>query len=361
MQQLRKQLDKIGRDPKVTARAVGLRYVSDSSPGYTREKVGEDYQFLDAKRSIVEDEELLERFRKMVIPPAYTDVWICPYENGHLQFTGVDAAGRKQYRYHADWNKIRNQSKYHRMEEFANYIPKIREQIDTDLARKKLDKQKVLALVVRVMELTHIRIGNENYRELYGSYGLTTLNDEHVAIEGNTIKFGFKGKKGVYHDLQLESKKLAKLVKQCQDIPGEELFQYYDEEGNPQDITSGDVNDYLKEITGQDFTAKDFRTWSGSVHALYAFKAAGGFETATECKKKIKGVLDEVALNLGNTRTVCKKYYVHPTLIKSYEEGRIERYLEQISEDKPLSVSGLNEAEKALLELIGKEKIAEAL
>lgn len=361
MQQLRKQLDKIGRDPQITAKAVGLRYVNDSSPGYTREKVGEEYIFKDAKGVLVEDEELLFRFRKLIIPPAYTDVWICPYENGHLQFTGVDAAGRKQYRYHADWNKIRNQSKYHRMEVFANHIPKIREVIDRDLARKKLDKQKVLALVVRVMELTHIRIGNENYRELYGSYGLTTLNDEHVEIKGGTIKFGFKGKKGVYHDLKLESKELAKLVKQCQDIPGEELFQYYDEEGNPQDIKSDDVNTYLKEITGEDFTAKDFRTWSGSVHALYAFKAAGGFETTSQCKKNIKNVLDDVAFHLGNTRTVCKKYYVHPTLIKSYEEGRIERYLEQITEDKPLSEPGLNQAEKVLLELIGKEKIAEAL
>ncbi len=361
MQQLRKQLDKIGRDPQITAKAVGLRYVNDSSPGYTREKVGEEYIFKDAKGVLVEDEELLFRFRKLIIPPAYTEVWICPYENGHLQFTGVDAAGRKQYRYHADWNKIRNQSKYHRMEVFANHIPKIREVIDRDLARKKLDKQKVLALVVRVMELTHIRIGNENYRELYGSYGLTTLNDEHVEIKGGTIKFGFKGKKGVYHDLKLESKELAKLVKQCQDIPGEELFQYYDEEGNPQDIKSDDVNTYLKEITGEDFTAKDFRTWSGSVHALYAFKAAGGFETTSQCKKNIKNVLDDVAFHLGNTRTVCKKYYVHPTLIKSYEEGRIERYLEQITEDKPLSEPGLNQAEKVLLELIGKEKIAEAL
>jgi DNA topoisomerase-1 len=361
MQQLRKTLDKIGRDPKITAKSVGLRYVNDSSPGYTREKQGDDFIFKDAEGVLVEDAELLDRFQKMVIPPAYTDVWICPYENGHLQFTGVDAAGRKQYRYHADWNKIRNQSKYHRMEVFATYIPKIREQLDKDLSRKKLDKQKVIALVVRVMELTHIRIGNDSYRELYGSHGLTTLQDEHVDIKGGTIKFGFKGKKGVYHDLKLESKELAKLVKQCQDIPGEELFQYYDEEGNPQDITSGDVNTYLKDITGEDFTAKDFRTWSGSVHALYAFKTAGGFKNTTECKKNIKNVLDDVAFHLGNTRTVCKKYYVHPTLIKSYEEGRIERYLEQITEDKPLTEPGLNQAEKVLLEMIGKEKIAEAL
>ncbi|MGI4727893.1 MAG: DNA topoisomerase IB [Janthinobacterium lividum] len=361
MQQLRKQLDKIGRDPEITAKSVGLKYVNDSSPGYTRVQKGKGYQFLDDKNSIIIDKALLERFKKMVIPPAYTDVWICPYENGHLQFTGLDAAGRKQYRYHADWNKIRNQSKYHRMEVFASHIPKIREQIDADLARKNLDKQKVLALVVRVMELTHIRIGNDNYRELYGSYGLTTLQDEHVKIKGGTVKFGFKGKKGVYHDLKLESKKLAKLIKQCQDIPGQELFQYYDENHEAHDVTSGDVNTYLKEITGEDFTAKDFRTWSGSVHALYAFKAAGGFSTATECKKNITKVLDDVAFNLGNTRTVCKKYYVHPTLIKSYEEGRIDRYLEQIAEDKPLSVPGLNQAEKVLLELIGKEKIAEAL
>ncbi len=361
MQQLRKQLEKIGRDPKITARAVGLRYVSDSSPGYTREKKDDEYEFLDAKRSIVKDEVLLERFRKMVIPPAYTDVWICPYENGHLQFTGVDAAGRKQYRYHTSWNKIRNQSKYHRMETFAGFLPAIRARIEKDLSHKNLDKQKVLALVVRLMELTHIRVGNENYRKLYGSYGLTTMNDRHVKIEGGTIRFGFKGKKGVYHDMKLESPKLAKLVKQCRDIPGKELFQYYDEEGNHQQIDSGDVNTYLHEITGEDFTAKDFRTWSGSVHALYAFKAAGGFTSATECKKNITKVLDEVAFNLGNTRTVCKKYYVHPTLLKSYEEGNIHAYLEQITEEEPLSVPGLNQAEKVLIELIGKEKIAEAL
>lgn len=361
MQQLRKKLEKIGRDPKVTARAVGLKYVNDSSPGYSREKKGEDFVFKDVKGALVTDEELLERFRKMVIPPAYTDVWICPYENGHLQFTGLDVKGRKQYRYHKDWNNIRNQSKYHRMETFAGFLPAIREQTDKDLNHRKLDKQKVLALVVRLMELTHIRIGNENYRKQNGSYGLTTLNDRHVKIEGGTIRFAFKGKKGVHHDLKLQSKKLAKLVKQCRDIPGKELFQFYDEEGTHHHIDSGDVNNYLHEITGEDFTAKDFRTWSGSVHALYAFKAAGGFSTATECKKKITQVLDDVAFNLGNTRTVCKKYYVHPTLIKSYEEGRIERYLENIAEDEPLSVPGLNKAEKVLLELIGKEKIAEAL
>lgn len=360
MQQLRKKLKKIGRDPKVTARAVGLRYVHDSSPGYSREKKGEEFVFKDANGALVKDEELLERFSKMTIPPAYTDVWICPYENGHLQFTGLDVKGRKQYRYHKDWNSIRNQSKYYRMETFAGFLPVIREQTDKDLSHTKLDKQKVLALVVRLMELTHIRIGNENYRKLNGSYGLTTLNDRHVKIEGSTIKFAFKGKKGVHHDLKLESKKLSRLVKQCRDIPGKELFQFYDEDGNHHHIDSGDVNNYLHEITGEDFTAKDFRTWSGSVHALYAFKAAGGFGTATECKKKITQVLDDVAFNLGNTRTVCKKYYVHPTLIKSYEEGRIDRYLEDITEDEPLSVPGLNKAEKVLLELIGKEKIAEA-
>jgi DNA topoisomerase-1 len=360
MNRLLKKLEKIGRDPKNTAKAVGLRYVSDSTPGYTRKKAGKGWSYLDADGKVVKDKELIERFNKLVIPPAYTNVWISPYENGHLQFTGTDAAGRKQYRYHSQWNKIRNQSKYHRLQTFAAHLPAIRQRVDKDLARRNLDYEKVVALVVRLMELTSIRVGNESYKKLYGSFGLTTLMDKHVKIEGSKLNFQFKGKKGVMHKIALQSKKLARLVKQCRDIPGKELFQFYNDDGERCTIGSGDINNYLKEITGEDFTAKDFRTWAGSVSALYAFKEAGEFSTIAECRKKIVSVLDEVAVNLGNTRTVCKKYYVHPTVIKSYEEGSLFKYISQLDEEKDMQATELNIAEKALLQILENEKLAEA-
>ncbi|RYU91528.1 DNA topoisomerase IB [Mucilaginibacter terrigena] len=360
MTRLEKKLEKIGRDPKITAKAVGLHYAADSVPGYTRKRSGKGWTYLDADGKTVKDKELVERFNKLVIPPAYTNVWISPYDNGHLQFTGTDAAGRKQYRYHAHWNQIRNQSKYHRLQTFAAHLPAIRKQVDHDLARHKLDHEKVVALVVRLMELTSIRVGNESYKKLYGSFGLTTLMDKHVKIEGNKLNFQFKGKKGVMHKVALQSKKLAKLVKQCRDIPGKELFQYYNDDNTRCTIGSGDINTYLKEITGEDFTAKDFRTWAGSVSALYAFKQQGEFNTVSECKKKIVSVLDEVAISLGNTRTVCKKYYVHPTVIKSYEEGTIFKYISALDEDKDVKSAELNIAEKALLDILENEKLAEA-
>lgn len=360
MNRLLQKLEKIGRDPKVTAKAVGLRYVSDTSPGYTRKKSGTGWSFYDADGKPVKDKELITRFKKLVIPPAYINVWISPYENGHLQFTGIDAAGRKQYRYHAGWNQIRNQSKYHRLQTFAAHLPAIREQVDKDLARRNLDHEKVVALVVRLMELTGIRIGNESYKKLYGSFGLTTLQNRHIKIEGSKLQFAFKGKKGVQHKIALQSKKLARLVKQCRDIPGKELFQYYNETGEHCSVGSGDINDYLKNITGEDFTAKDFRTWSGSVSALYAFKEAGEFTNVTECRKKIVSVLDEVAINLGNTRSVCKKYYVHPSVIKSYEEGTIFKYISKLDETRDIEAAELNLAEKALLSLLETEKLAVA-
>ncbi len=360
MNRLQKKLEKIGRDPKSTAKAVGLRYVSDSSPGYTRKPAKTGFNFYDADGKIVKNKELIQRFTKLVIPPAYTDVWISPYENGHLQFTGKDAAGRKQYRYHPDWNQIRNQSKFHHMQLFASYLPAIRAQVDKDLQRHGLGYEKVLGLVVKLMELTGIRVGNEEYKKLYNSFGLTTLQNRHVKVYGSELRFEFRGKKGVYQKISLKSKRLANLVKHCREIPGKELFQYYDDEGNHCTIGSGDVNNYLKQITGEDFTAKDFRTWAGSVSALYAFKEAGGFETVTECKKKVVGVLDEVAENLGNTRTVCKKYYVHPAVIESYENGTIFKHIDKLDESDPIKTSELNFAEKVLLELLENQTMAKA-
>jgi DNA topoisomerase-1 len=360
MNRILKKLEKIGRDPKITAKAAGLRYIADSTPGYTRKKAGDSFLYYDAGGKVIKNKNLISRFNRLVIPPAYTDVWISPDENGHLQFTGIDAAGRKQYRYHPEWNKLRNQSKYYHLRLFSEYLPVIRTQVDKDLARNKLDHDKVVALVIRIMELTSIRVGNESYKKLYGSYGLTTLMNKHVKIDGAAINFEFKGKKGVYQKIALHSKKLARLIKQCRDIPGKELFQYYDEQGKRRSIGSEDVNRYLKDITGEDFTAKDFRTWTGSVSALYAIKQAGEFSSVSECKKKIVRVLDEVAINLGNTRTVCKKYYVHPTVIKSYEEGTIFKYIAKLDKDQDVNAAELNMAEKVLMELLENEKLAEA-
>ena len=357
MNRLQTKLEKIGSNPKVTAKAVGLRYAANSDKGYYRNKVNGDFVYTDENRKKIRNKEILERIKKLVIPPAWENVWISPYENGHLQVTGTDIKGRKQYRYHANWNKIRNQSKFYRLRRFANALPIIREQVDKDLNRKGLPYEKVVALVVKLIEMTNIRIGNEAYKKLYGSFGLTTLRDKHVKFEKTSVSFEFKGKKGVNHKINLQSRKLVNLVRQCKEIPGQDLFQYYDDDGKHYTIGSGDINNYLKEITQEDFTAKDFRVWAGSVTALFAFQEIGEFETQTECKRKIVEVLDLVASKLGNTRTVCKKYYVHPTVIASYENGSINNYKVQ----KNIENNNLNPEEEALVRLLETEKIAEVL
>ncbi|HEY0091848.1 MAG TPA: DNA topoisomerase IB, partial [Flavobacterium sp.] len=261
MNRLLAKLEKIGRDPKVTAKAVGLRYYANSAKGFYRVRTSDGFEYVDENGSPVTDEETLLRIKKLVIPPAWEDVWISPFEHGHLQVTGIDLKGRKQYRYHSDWNKIRNQSKFFRLRRFASALPKIRAQVDADLAKPDLPYEKVVALVVRLIELTNIRIGNDAYKKLYGSFGLTTLRDKHVQFDKSGIIFEFVGKKGVKHKIKLQSRKLAGLVKKCKDIPGHELFQYYDPSGVPHTIGSADVNTYLKKITEEDFTAKDFRSW----------------------------------------------------------------------------------------------------
>ena len=357
MKRLEKKLQKIGSDPKVTARAVGLRYSLQSDKGYYRKRRAGGFVYMDETGQTVSDPEVLERIKKLVIPPAWENVWICPFENGHLQVTGTDAKGRKQYRYHPQWNKIRNQSKFYRLRRFANALPIIREHVDRDLNRKGLPYEKVVALVVKLIELTNIRIGNDAYKKLYGSFGLTTLRDKHVKFDGATVWFDFVGKKGVKHKIKLQSRRLANLVKKCKDIPGQELFQYYDDHGKRHTIGSGDVNHYIKEITGEDFTAKDFRAWAGSLHALCAFHDIGEHTNITDCKRKIVNVLDSVASKLGNTRTVCKKYYVHPSVIAAYEKGSIWNY----QSDDHINKGELNAQEKALLDLLCNEDIAEVV
>ncbi|MFY7730503.1 MAG: DNA topoisomerase IB [Flavobacterium sp.] len=357
MTRLQQKLEKIGRDPKVTAKAVGLRYSLDTHKGYFRKRRGSGFSYADENGNTVKDKEVLSRIKKLVIPPAWSNVWIAEKENAHLQVTGIDAKGRKQYRYHPEWNRIRNQSKFFRLRRFALSLPAIREQVEKDLARHGFPYEKVVALVVKLIELTNIRIGNDAYKKLYGSFGLTTLRDKHVTFSGNTVWFEFKGKKGVMHKIKLQSARMARMVKKCRDIPGQELFQYYDDNGAHHCIGSADVNAYLKEITGEDFTAKDFRSWAGSVNALCAFHETGNFESLTDCRKKIVTVLDTVAKKLGNTRTVCKKYYVHPTVVAAYEKGTIWNYAAQ----SDTASEHFTAEENALVELLLHEDIAQVV
>ncbi len=349
-----KKMDHILRDPEKTARAVNLVHVSDDQPGIVREKRGKTFRyFLEEKE--VKDKEVLARIKQLVIPPAWEEIWICTRENGHLQATGIDARRRKQYLYHPSWVALRNQTKYYRLVRFAHALTKIRLNVEKDLARHGLPKEKILAAMVSLMERTNMRVGNSSYEKMYGSFGLATLRDKHIHIKGNTLRFSFKGKKGVHQEISLRNARLARIVQRCKEIPGKELFQYYDEEGNRHSIDSGMVNDYIKEISGEDFTSKDFRTWGGTVNAFLALRELGWDETSAGQKKKVVEALDQVAAYLGNTRAVCKKYYVHPLVISLYEKGSLQTYFDRLEKmtgnDAP---SGLTNEEKAVLSILEK-------
>ncbi|MCY7349066.1 MAG: DNA topoisomerase IB [Cytophagaceae bacterium] len=354
MKRLHRKFERIQRDPQLTAKAIGLRYVSGTAPGLARLRRGKGFGYVTADGTPCRDKITLRRIQRMVLPPAWETVWICADETGHLQATGIDAKGRKQYRYHEDWNQIRNQTKYYRLTRFAEALPAIRVRLEEDLRVPGLPYHKVLALAVKVIELTCIRVGNEAYKKLYGSVGLTTLQDDHVDINGSKVQFQFRGKKGVHQNINLKSRRLANLLAKCRDIPGDELFQYYDEQGKHRPIGSGDVNGYLKDVTGADFTAKDFRTWAGTVAAFRAFQELGPFSTPTEMKRNVVRAYDLVAERLGNTRTVCKKYYVHPAVVTAYETGKLETYFEGLpesEEDTPgFELSPLENAVKRLIE-----------
>jgi len=345
-------IKKILNDPVKTAEAIKLVYVSDSMPGISRKKSGKNFSYIKGEKKISDKDEI-SRIRSLVLPPAWENVWICALANGHLQATGIDVKKRKQYKYHASWNAVRNHTKFYRMLHFSKALPVIRLQVEKDLSRNSLDKEKVLATIISLMERTNIRVGNSAYEKLYGSFGLTTLKDKHVDISGGNMKFSFVGKKGVSHQISLKNKKLASIVQKCKDIPGKELFQYLDENGDKQSVDSGMVNEYIKNITGEDFTAKDFRTWSGTVTAFLAFRETGFTDTETATKKNIVEVLDRVAEALGNTRTVCKKYYVHPLIISLYESRGIEKYFRQLDEiEKDDNKSGLTAEEKIIVKIL---------
>lgn len=317
------ELAERGGELKHAAEEAGLVYMDDSRPGLTRRRSGKGFSYRDAKGAPVRDNGTLERIKKLAIPPAYVDVWICPRRNGHIQATGRDAKGRKQYRYHPDFRQAREADKFSRIMHFANALPKIRERIESDMRRKGLPREKVLATVVYLLENTLIRVGNDDYARTNRSYGLTTLRDPHVKIAGSELSFRFKGKSGKEWNVALKDKRVARIVKACQDLPGQELFQYIDEDGVQRDVTSSDVNAYLREITGEDYTAKDFRTWAGTVLAALALRAFEAFDSEAGAKRNVREAIEHVAQRLGNTPTICRKCYIHPEVLDCYLEGAL--------------------------------------
>src|SRR3954469_24295807 len=308
-------------DPRDAAESAGLIYVSDEEPGIRRRKAGKGFAYTRPGGGKVEDEPTLKRIRKLAIPPAWTDVWICAKPNGHIQATGRDAKGRKQYRYHAAFREVRESTKYEHMLAFAESLPAIRAKIAEHMALRGLPREKVLATVVHLLETTLIRVGNDDYAKQNKSYGLTTLKDQHVKVNGSELRFAFKGKSGKTWRLQVKDRRVAKIVKACQDLPGQELFQYVAENGERKDVTSADVNAYLKEITGRDIPAKDFRTWAGTVLAALALQEFETFDTEAKAKKNVRAAIERVASRLGNTPTICRKCYIHPEILSSYAEG----------------------------------------
>ena len=320
-------------DPLASAKAAGLRYVSDDTPGIRREQQGDAVRYFDSKNHKITDETELQRFKSLGIPPAWTDVWICPQPNGHIQATGRDAKGRKQYRYHPRWRATRDATKYEHVIAFARALPQIRARVDHDLRRRDLSREKVLATVVRLLETTLIRVGNREYARSNHSYGLTTMRDKHVIVDTAKVTFQFRGKSGKQHTITLNDRRLARIVKRCRDLPGYELFQYLDEHGERQTIGSADVNDYLCQISGQEFTAKDFRTWAGTVLAAMALREYAPHGSPTEAKKNIVRAIEHVAERLGNTPSICRKCYVHPVVLDAYIDGSLVDTLAQRAED----------------------------
>jgi DNA topoisomerase-1 len=313
---------KVTPPPPASARRAGLRYVSDEGDGIRRVKAGRGFRYVRSRGGAVRDRATLSRIRALVIPPAWTDVWICPNPNGHLQATGRDARGRKQYRYHARWREVRDESKYDRLLAFARALPVIRRRVAADLRRKSLERERVLATVVRLMDVAFIRVGNEEYARDNHSYGLTTLKDQHAKVTGEKIRLQFRGKSGKAHDISISDPRLAGTVRRCRDIPGQDLFQYYDEAGDRQAITSGDVNDYLREIGGEEFSSRDFRTWAGTVMAFELLRQCRAAASDREARRVVAGVIEQVASKLGNTVAVCRKCYVHPAVVDRYLCGK---------------------------------------
>jgi DNA topoisomerase-1 len=348
-------------DPVTAARQAGLRHVSDDRPGIRRLRQGEGFVYVGPDGAPVADERALARIKALVIPPAWEEVWISPDARGHLQATGRDARGRKQYRYHPRWRELRDETKYHRMIAFGHALPKIRARVQSDMAKRGLPREKVLAAVVRLLETTLIRVGNEEYARVNKSFGLTTLRDRHAAFEGTTLSFVFRAKHGIKRRVRLRDRQLARIVKACRDIPGQELFQYVDEDGSHHPIDSGDVNAYLQEITGEHFTAKDFRTWAGTVLAAMALQEFETFDSQAAAKRNLTRAIEHVASHLGNTPAICRKCYVHPHVQQGYLDGELVAQIkEQVEADLREAVDGLRSEEAVVLAFL-QRRLARAM
>lgn len=342
-----------GAGISTTAESAGLRYWRDDRSGLRRESHGEGFRYLDAEGREIGDPETLGRIAALAIPPAWKEVWICPEPDGHLQATGRDAKGRKQYRYHSRWRALRDENKYNRMVAFGEALPLIRRTVREHLHERGLGRNKVLASVVRLLELSSIRVGNEEYAQNNRSYGLTTLQDRHAKVRGSKVRFEFRGKSGKPHLIEVDHPLLARIVRQCQELPGQDLFQYLDDTGERKDVTSGDVNAYLREITGQDFTAKDFRTWTGTVLAALALQEFESISSPAGAKKNIVRAIEQVSKRLGNTPAVCRKCYVHPVILDSYLEGTLVTTLRKEAEkEMQSSLERLRPEEAAVVTLL---------
>ena len=331
-----------------SAQAAGLRYTTDAKPGLRRARKGSKFVYMTADGTVVRDAASLERIRKLVIPPAWTDVWICTDLRGHLQATGRDKRGRKQHRYHPRWRQVRDETKFDRLIGFAQTLPEIRRRTADDLGRVGLPRDKVLATVVQLLEKTLIRVGNDEYARLNRSYGLTTLRDGHVEVSGPRVRFTFRGKSGVEHEIALDDRRLARIVKQCRDLPGYDLFQYIDDEGRRQTIESADVNAYLRAVTGNDYSSKDFRTWAGTVLATELLRDLAPCQTETEAKKQIVRAVELVANRLGNTKAVCRKCYIHPVVFDAFIDGSLAKARARVAR----SAGALLEPEAAVLAML---------
>jgi DNA topoisomerase-1 len=347
-------------DPPQAARAAGLRYVNDGKPGLSRLPADGGFRYIDADGASVTDEATLARIKSLAIPPAWTDVWICPQANGHLQATGRDARGRKQYRYHPRWRSVRDEVKYERMIAFGQALPGIRKAVDAALGLPGLPREKVLATIVYLLETTMMRIGNEEYARDNKSFGLTTLRNRHVRIDGKEVEFRFRGKSGVFHDVKVADRRLARIIGKIRDLPGQELFQYVDDDGTTHSVGSADVNEYLRTITGEDYTAKDFRTWSGTVLAALALQEFEKFDSETQAKKNIVRAIESVAKRLGNTPSVCRKCYVHPAVLDAYMDGaELAALRARAEEEFEKELHALQPEEAAVLALL-QERLARA-
>ena len=320
-----------------SAQEAGLRYIIPAGGGIRRRRAGKGFVYLDAHNRYVRDKHVLERIRSLVIPPAWKSVWICPASNGHIQAVGWDAKNRKQYRYHPAYRAVRDLAKFDRMLEFGKTLPRIRRTVTRDLRRRGMPKRKVLAAVVKLLETTFIRIGNEEYAEENGSFGLTTLRNRHVEILGEMLQFKFRGKSGQSHEIRLEDKRLAAIVRRCKDLPGSTLFEYIDDEGKPQSLESNDVNEYLRSVSGGDFTAKDFRTWGGTclaAHFLLEQIPESDAPSARAIKTALVAVVKDVACKLGNKPATCRKYYIHPTVMEAFSTGTLRSLAENVKSSR---------------------------